>query len=680
MSPDEREFEPRFFNRELSWLDFNRRVLALAEEPNRPLLDRLRFVSIWSQNLDEFFQVRVAGLRRELKDGRGRRSPDGRTTREQLAVVRERVLNQSATAIHVFEGLRSELFTADVRLEDWQDLDIDEQKQLSEVFDERVFPVLTPLAVDTGHPFPYLSTLSLSLGVLLIDPRTGLRHFARLKVPHDLLGRTLRVGDANRFVPLEQVIAANLAELFPGMQIAGSATFRVTRDADLSLDDFDGDLITAVEQELQQRRFGSIVRLEVEEGASDEMRRLLVEEMGLSVDDLYETPGPIDLGSLGTPKVSDRPDLVEEAWDPVTPSWLRDEESSPDLFSLMRQRDMLVHHPYVSFESTVLELIRRAASDPAVQAIKMTMYRTSGDSRIVDSLIRAAEAGKQVVVVVELKARFDEEANIAWARRLERAGVHVAYGFPGIKVHSKVLLVVRVENDGVRRYCHLGTGNYNSRTARIYSDVGLLTSNQSIGDDLSRLFNQLTGYAVQTEFEHLIVAPDHMRSRLTELIRNEARHGAQGRIVAKMNSLVDPDLIEELYAASNAGVPIDLIVRGICSLRPGVPGLSENIRVRSILGRYLEHARVYHFGNGIADGHPMYLIGSADLMPRNLNRRVEVLVPIHDLDLQGEVEVLLGVNLADDVLAWELGATGEWNRVLGAGQCDTHRRLQELTR
>lgn len=675
----------RFFNRELSWLDFNERVLALAADASLPLVERFRFCAIWSSNLDEFFQVRVAGLKDEHADGAGRKSPDGLTTGEQLAAIHHKVSAQYASVRRTFKQLRKSLRDEGRTIVDWDDLAGDHQKTLTAQFHRSVFPVLTPLAVDPGHPFPYISNLSLSLGVLLAEPGSGLRRFARVKLPVELLGRYLLVDDDRYLVPVEQVVAANLGELFPAHEVLEFGLFRVTRDADLSFDRAGEDLLSAVESELRRRRFGDIVRLEIERGMSAEVTALLMEELDLAPGDIYEIPGLLDLSSAAAVEVADRPDLHFDRWEPMVPTMLGDADGPKNLFSLLSQRDLLVHHPYVSFDQSVLELIRQSSIDASVQAIKLTLYRTSGDGRIVESLIRAAENGKQVVVVVELKARFDEENNIEWARRLERAGVHVTYGLVGLKVHSKVLLVVRHEGDRLRRYCHIGTGNYNSKTARVYSDFGLLTSDDAIGDDLSHLFNSLTGYGMNHNFQKLLVAPHEMRDRFKELVRNEARFGPNGHIIAKMNSLVDTEIIDEFYVASGVGVSIDLIVRGICVLRPGVPGVSDTISVRSLLGRYLEHARVYFFANGGGEGRPLFLIGSADVMPRNLNRRVEVLAPVEAPQAQAELAAALDVNLRDTELAWDLGSDGVWHKAAAPAEggsverVDSHAYLQTHT-
>lgn len=672
----------RYRNRELSWLEFNERVLALAEDDRVPLLERAKFLAIFGQNLDEFFQVRVAGLKDQVAAGVGGTSPDGRTAVQQLLDIRDRLdaalPRMQATFL---DRVAPALAEAGIRLSSWSDLDEDDGKFLVETFDERIFPVLTPLAVDPGHPFPYISSLSLNLAVLVRDPETGTRRFARVKVP-PLLPRFVLLPDGERYVPLEQVIAAHLDRLFPGMEIEQTCAFRVTRNADLTLEEEEAeDLLAAVEIELRRRRFGRAVRLEIDAAMSDEVRDLLQRELDVEDDDVYVSVAPLDLGGLWSVYGVDRPDLKYPAYTRVTPARLSSEDGErADVFAAIRRGDLLVHHPYESFRTTVEEFVRQASVDPGVLALKMTLYRTSGDSPIARSLIRAAEQGKQVAVIVELKARFDESANIEWARALETAGVHVAYGLIGLKVHAKTTLVVREEADGLRRYCHVGTGNYNPETARHYEDLGLLTCDPAVGDDVTRLFNELTGLGRSVEYRRLLVAPRTLRREIVELIRGEAAAGGgAGRITMKMNSLVDPEMIDELYAASQAGVDIDLIVRGICCLTPGVPGLSVNIRVRSIVGRYLEHSRIYRFANGAGPGEPRYLIGSADLMPRNLDGRVEVLVPVHDPALQGRLDEVLDVVLGDDVLAWTLGPDGRWLRSPVGGRRETHAELQRIT-
>lgn len=675
------ESPTRFLNRELSWLDFNDRVLALAEDPSIPLLERAKFAAIFSQNLDEFFQVRVAGLKDQVAAGLSTMTPDGRSPAQQLLEVRDAVEKLVTRAEAVFlDQIVPALGEVGIIFSSWPELDEDDRKYLDEVFEERIFPVLTPLAVDPGHPFPYISDLSLNLAVALYDGQEDERRFARVKVPL-LLPRFVVMPDGERFVPLEQVIAAHLDALFPGMEIEGHYAFRVTRNADLTLEEEEADdLLEAVEVELRRRRFGRTVRLEIDMEMTDEIQELLQRELDIEDEDIYAVAGPLDLGGLWAVHGLDRPDLKDPVWVPITQARLAAEDDEPlNFFSVLRKGDILVHHPYASFSTSVEEFVRQAAADPKVLAIKLTLYRTSGDSAIIHSLVRAAERGKQVAALIELKARFDEKANIEWARELEKAGVHVVYGLVGLKIHTKTTLVVREEPDGMHRYCHIGTGNYNPKTARLYEDFGLLTCDPDIGADLTQLFNFLTGYGRDMEFKKLLVSPRDLRPRILSLIENEmAAPPGEGRIILKMNSLVDADMIDALYRASNAGVQIDLIIRGICCLRPGVPGLSENIRVRSIVGRYLEHSRIYHFAHGGEGGGPVHYIGSADLMPRNLDRRVEALVPITAPALQDQLDEVIETNLADDTLAWLLDADGAWHHVAGDRTVDTHRRLQEL--
>ena len=669
----------RFINRELSWLEFNSRVLAQAEDPSLPLLERVKFCAIWCSNLDEFFQVRVAGLKDQLAGQFTGTTPDGRTAAQQLYEIRIEVDAQMDRAARCLGGLKVEMADAGIEILNWDDLGDEDRKVISGEFDDRIYPVLTPLAVDLGHPFPYISNLSLSLGVLMIDPADGHQRFARLKVPATF-GRFLQLPDGHRFVPIEQVVAAHLPTLFPGMEITETVAFRVTRNADLAVDEGEAqDLLAAVEVELRRRRFRSVVRLEVEHLVSSEIRNLLIEELDIERDDVYEVDTLLELSSLRDLYAVDRPDLKHPTWQPVNPlPSAAAGDQSIDLFARIREGDILVHHPYDSFTATVQEFIWQAANDPKVLAIKLTLYRTSGDSPIVRSLIRAAESGKQVAVVVELKARFDEEANIEWARRLEQAGVHVAYGLVGLKVHAKTCLVVREEADGVRRYCHIGTGNYNSITARVYTDLGLFTADPEVGVDLTQLFNSLTGYGRDIQFRRLVPAPQALRPTLTELIRNEAARGPEGRIIMKMNSLADAEMVEALYEASQAGVDIDLIVRAICCLRPGVPGMSDTIRIRSLIGRYLEHSRIYYFGNGEDIGAPAYYIGSADLMPRNLNRRIEALVAVVDSDLRRRLDQVLEFNLKDDTLAWDLLVDGSWQRARSQAGFESHAAFERL--
>ena len=652
----------RYLNRELSWLDFNARVLHLASDGSVPLLERLRFCVIAAGNLDEFFQVRVASLKARIADGRLEPSFDGMTPQEQLAGIRSKVEQQQRG---LEAALRDEVLPAlaaeGIRVVDWSSLDLDDRKFLEGEFADRIYPILTPLAVDPGHPFPYISNLSTSLGVRLVDPGDGRHRFARIKVPFTY-GRLLSLPDGERFVPIEQVIAAHLDALFPGMDIVEHACFRVTRNTDLSVDEQEAeDLLSAVEAELQRRRFRAVVRLEMGAGASVAVRNLLMDELDVLPGDAYATDVLLHVAGLGQLCNLDRPDLRWRTRHRLVPEPLRPRgDGTPDFFAAIGAGDVLAHHPYDSFGGSVQEFIHQAAEDPHVLAIKMTLYRTGGDGEIVEALVSAAERGKQVAVVVELKARFDEQANIGWARRLENAGVHVAYGLVGLKVHAKVCLVIRAEPDGIKRYCHVGTGNYNSLTARIYEDLGLLTADEQIGADLSHLFNRLTGYGRGFTYRELVVAPEGLRSRIAELIAAEAALGPEGRIVLKMNRLVDAEMIDALYGASATGARVELIVRGICCLRPGVAGLSESITVRSVVGRYLEHSRIFFFGNAGGAGRPGYLIGSADLMPRNLNRRIEALVPVNDPRLQARLQRILDVNLDERARAWTLRPDGTW--------------------
>ena len=653
----------RYLNRELSWLDFNSRVLALAENSEVPLMERVRFLAIWSSNQDEFFQVRAAGLLEQAARGIWTPTPDGRTPQETLTAARELASDQYERASKVFiTDLAPRLAAAGIGFSDYSALDDEDRHYLDLQFRERVFPVVTPLAVDPSHPFPYISNLSLNLAVVVRNPDTHVTRFARVKVP-PILPRFVVLPDGERFVPLEQVIAAHLADLFPGMQVLAHHTFRVTRNADLDFDDEEegGDLLLTIESELTRRRFGRVVRLEVAPDLPDDVLDLLLREMGASGDQVYRLEGPLDLGGLANLQNLARPDLQFPQFNGVLPPRLAPFEGSlPDIFGVIRDGDLLVHHPYDSFASSTEAFLTQAARDPNVLAIKQTLYRTSRDSPVMQSLIHAANEGKQVVALVELKARFDEERNIEWAQRLEDAGVHVVYGVGGLKTHTKLSLVVRDEGETIRRYCHIGTGNYNESTARIYEDLGLLTVDPDLGADLSDLFNFLTGYSRQRTYRKLAVSPDGIRNLLLELIAHESAM-PDGAITLKMNSLVDSGMIDALYEASGAGTRIDLIVRGTCCLVPGVPGQSSNIRVRSIVGRYLEHSRIFRFGS--RSRSRTYLIGSADLMPRNLDRRVEALSPIDDPDLQFRLDEILEVLLADDELAWELGPEGNWVKV-----------------
>ncbi|MEU2349268.1 RNA degradosome polyphosphate kinase [Modestobacter sp. NPDC049651] len=656
----------RFLNRELSWLDFNARVLELAEDETLPLLERVKFLSIFASNLDEFFMVRIAGLKRRLSTGLSVRSPDGLTIREQLARVTERTQQLVHRHGNVFDkDVVPRLEAAGIRIVHWDQVDDGETARLREHFRDQVFPVLTPLAVDPAHPFPYISGLSLNLAVSVRDPESGTPRFARLKVPSNMPRFVPVEGgpDESVFLPLEDLIAAHLPMLFPGLDVLDHHLFRVTRNADLEVEeDRDEDLLQALERELARRRFGPAVRLEVAESIDPQILDVLVSELEISASDVVSVPGLLDLSALMSLYDCDRPELKDEPFVPATHPRLSEGETPKSVFATLREGDVLVHHPYDSFATSVQRFIEQAAADPNVLAIKQTLYRTSGDSPIVNALIEAAEAGKQVVVLVEIKARFDEEANISWARSLERAGCHVVYGLVGLKTHCKTALVVRREGGLIRRYCHVGTGNYNPKTARIYEDLGILTADPRVGADLTDLFNTLTGYSRQTTYRTMLVAPNGIRTGLVERIRREARNAAEGRpagIRIKVNSLVDEQLIDALYEASRAGVEVELLIRGICALRPGVPGLSENIRVRSIVGRFLEHSRAVCFTNG---GSPEWWIGSSDLMHRNLDRRVEVLLRVGDAGAQRELDRIFRDGMAPDVRSWQLAADGSWTR------------------
>jgi polyphosphate kinase len=660
----------RFLNRELSWLDFNARVLELAEDTSLPLLERAKFLAIFAGNLDEFYMVRIAGLKRRQSTGLTVRSPDGLTIREQLARVTARtqeLVHRHALAFQ--QDVAPRLEAEGIRIVRWTDLDESETRRLREYFRDQVFPILTPLAVDPAHPFPYISGLSLNLAVSVRDPETGAPRFARLKVPNNV-PRFVAVGppDAAMFLPLEELIAAHLSALFPGLDVVDHHLFRVTRNADVEVEeDRDEDLLQALERELARRRFGPAVRLEVTETMDPQILGVLVSELEVDPQDVVTVPGLLDLSALWALYALDRPELKDEPFVPATHPRLSEGETPKSVFATLREGDVLVHHPYHSFATSVQRFIEQAAADPHVLAIKQTLYRTSGDSPIVTALIEAAEAGKQVVVLVEIKARFDEEANISWARSLERAGCHVVYGLVGLKTHCKTALVVRREHGVIRRYCHIGTGNYNPKTARLYEDLGILTADPRVGADLTDLFNTLTGYSRQTTYRRFMVAPHGIRPGLVEKIRREARHAREGRpagIRIKVNSLVDEELIDALYEASSAGVPVELLIRGICSLRPGVPGLSENVRARSIVGRFLEHSRAMWFANG---GEGEWWLGSADLMHRNLDRRVEVLLRVCDDTAARQLQDVFDAAMADGVRCWELGSDGAWTR---SGDCD----------
>jgi len=665
----------RLLNRETSWLDFNARVLALAENPEIPLLERARFLAIWATNLDDFFQIRVAGLKEQLAMGVRTPSADGLTPTQQLEAIRALVDEQYRRVSKLFlDDLAPAFAVAGISFSNWETLDNDDRAYLVDQFKERVFPVVTPLAVDPSHPFPYISNLSLNLAVFVRHPESRVTRFARVKVP-PILPRFVVMPDGERFVPLEQVIAAHLGELFPGMEILAHFPFRVTRNADMEIEEEEAqDLLEVLESELTRRRFGRVVRVEVDQYMSTEALDLLGKEMGIGSEDVYQVDGPLDVAGLWSLVELDRPDLKWEPWNWTTqPRLFAPAGETKDLFEVIRQGDVLVQHPYDSFSTSVEAFIAQAARDPAVLAIKQTLYRTSSGSPIMQHLITAAHEGKQVVALVELQARFDEERNIEWARALEEAGVHVVYGVVGLKTHTKIALVVRDEGAAIRRYVHIGTGNYNESTARIYEDLGLLSADPGLGADLSELFNFLTGYSEPRDFRRLLLSPRSLRRRMLAMIREESER-PHGRIVMKMNSLVDPEMIDALYAASQAGTRIDLIVRGICCLRPGVPGMSENIAVRSIVGRYLEHSRVYRFGSD--EGPRLYYIGSADLMPRNLDRRVEAVVPVDDPALQARLDDIISVQMADDELAWELGADGRWKKVPTERGVDTHLTLR----
>lgn len=654
----------RFINRELSWLAFNERVLILACEPAVPLLERAKFLAIFSSNLDEFFQVRVAALKDQVAAGVRQVTADGRTPLETLEAVSERVGHLVAEQERILtEDIGPLLAAQGVEIVAWSQTTPHERVELGRIYHERIFPVLTPLAVDPAHPFPYISNLALSLAAMVRDPVTGERRFARVKVP-TVFPRLISLGDGSRFVPVEDVIAAHLGTLFVGMVVEQVARFRVTRNADLTIEDEDADdLLATVELELRRRRFGRAVRLEVQAGVDDEVLDLLIRELDLERSDVSCHEALLDLTCLSQLHALARPDLKDEPWTAVVPGRLAAAaEAERSVFSVVRDRALLVHHPYESFAASVEEFVAQAADDPKVQSIKVTLYRTTGDSELAESLIRAAERGVQVVALIELKARFDEANNLNWAKRLERAGVHVMYGLVGLKTHSKLILVVRADDDGLRRYVHIGTGNYNAKTARVYEDLGLITCDPAIGDEVTHLFNHLTGYSRDDRYTHLTVAPRYLRRRMVDLIENEARHGEQGHIVIKVNSIADPEMTEVLYAASQAGCRIEMIVRGICSVRPGIAGMSENITVRSVLGRYLEHSRMYRFANGLGEGRTLYLIGSADLMPRNLERRIEVLAPVTHPKHQHWLDTSLGFLGSDEVVRFELGSDGIWRR------------------
>ncbi|PJI93866.1 RNA degradosome polyphosphate kinase [Luteimicrobium subarcticum] len=705
--------DDRFLDRELSWLAFNDRVLGLAEDDSLPLLERVRFLAIAASNLDEFFMVRVAGLKRRIATGIAVTAASGLAPHQVLEAISEQAHSFMTRHARVFrDQVQPALAGEGITLVHWDELSDHEQERLHKYFRKQIFPVLTPLAVDPAHPFPYISGLSLNLAVVVANPTTGKQHFARVKVP-PLLPRFIAVDARGRpsapstqtadpekgptsFVPLEEIIGAHLHYLFPGMEVREHHTFRVTRNEDVEVEEDDAEnLLQAMEKELLRRRFGPPVRLELAEGISSRIRDLLVRELDVDASEVYTLPAPLDFTGLNVIADLERPELHYPRFVPTTHRQLAEVESSlpTDIFAAIRTQDVLLHHPYDSFSTSVQTLLQQAAADPHVLAIKQTLYRTSGDSPIVDALIDAAQAGKQVLALVEIKARFDEQANISWARKLEQAGVHVVYGIVGLKTHCKLALVVRQEPDGsLRRYCHVGTGNYNPKTARLYTDLGLLTSDPDVGQDLTRLFNQLSGYAPRSTFHRLLVAPRSVRAGLVERIDREREAALAGReawIKIKVNSVVDEIVIDALYRASQAGVRVDLVVRGICAVRPGVPGLSESVRVRSILGRYLEHSRVFAFANSAPDTDldvpsdtapqgPEIFIGSADLMHRNLDRRVEALVRITDPGQVAELVDMLELSMSDATSSWHLHPDGRWVRHAAAEDGTPLTDLQDL--
>ena len=656
-----------YFNRELSWLEFNARVLELAEDEAVPLLERLKFCAIYASNLDEFFMVRVAGLHDQVDAGVDKRGQDGRSPLEALDAIRARTQQLNQRLIRCLQGdLRPRLSEHGIRIVGVDEVSAKERRMLADRFRRQIFPVLTPLAVGLGRPFPYISNLSLSLGIIVRDPTSGFETFARVKVPKEILPRFMAIGDGRTFVPLEDVIAQHLDQLFPGMEIVDYDMFRVTRDADFTVSDEADDLLRAVDDELRRRRFGEVVRVEAGARMTSLMREGLVDALGAEPEDVFEVDGLLDLQDLwDILKVPGHPDLRDPPWTPVTQPRLQgagEKDTAADVMGAMRRGDILLHHPYDSFGSSVERLVEQAVADPQVLAIKQTVYRTSDDSPLVPALIRAAQSGKQAVCLVELKARFDERANIGWARALEEGGVHVVYGHPSLKTHAKCVLIVRREGDGVRQYVHIGTGNYHPKTARLYTDFGLLTCDDQIGADVADMFNFLTGFARQRRYRKVLVAPAHMRDGLLEEIERTigaVENGSSGRIRLKMNSLVDGKLIRALYRASTAGVPVELNIRGICCLRPGIPGVSENVRVVSIVGRFLEHSRIFAFER--EDECKVY-IGSADWMPRNLDTRVELVVPVDDATLRADLLDTLDRCFADDTNTWALSDDGDWTR------------------
>lgn len=674
----------RFFDRELSWLKFNKRVLELAQDEDLPIIERASFAAIFANNLDEFFMVRVAGLKRRIDTGIAVTAASGLSPRQQLRAISEQAHRlQDEHAHYMIDHILPDLAKEKIVLLSWDKLTAAEQERLSRYYRQQVFPVLTPLAVDPAHPFPYISGGSINLAVLVENPASGKSHFARVKIPGNL-NRLVSVDDLTDdettdvrygFITMENLIIAHLESLFPGMIIKEARSFRVTRNEDIDVEEDDAEnLLNAMEKELLRRRFGPPIRLEISDETSPFLSQLLADQLRVSADEVYRLPAPLDATVLFELGGIDRPDLKYRSFVPTTNRQIAEVESSraQDIFAAIRERDILLHHPYDSFSTSVQAFLAQAAADPKVLAIKQTLYRTSSNSPIIDALIDAAHAGKQVLALVEIKARFDEDANIAWARKLERAGVHVVYGIVGLKTHCKLSLVVRQEADGLRRYCHVGTGNYNPKTARIYTDLGLLTCDPVVGQDMTRLFNQLSGYAPKSSFHRLLVAPRTVRSGLIQRIRREedaARAGKEAWIKIKVNSIVDEKTIDALYRASQAGVKIDIVERGICALKPGVPGLSENIRVRSILGRFLEHSRIYAFANSdgpqIGEGPaagPEVWIGSADLMHRNLDRRVEALVRITAPEQIDELIKYVDLQMADSTASWHMEADGTYVR------------------
>ena len=674
----------RFFDRELSWLKFNKRVLELAQDEDLPIIERASFAAIFANNLDEFFMVRVAGLKRRIDTGIAVTAASGLSPRQQLRAISEQAHRlQDEHAHYMIDHILPDLAKEQIVLLSWDKLTAAEQERLSRYYRQQVFPVLTPLAVDPAHPFPYISGGSINLAVLVENPASGKSHFARVKIPGNL-NRLVPVDDMTDddatnvrygFITMENLIIAHLESLFPGMIIKEARSFRVTRNEDIDVEEDDAEnLLNAMEKELLRRRFGPPIRLEISDETSPFLSQLLADQLRVSADEVYRLPAPLDATVLFELGGIDRPDLKYRSFVPTTNRQIAEVESSraQDIFAAIRERDILLHHPYDSFSTSVQAFLAQAAADPKVLAIKQTLYRTSSNSPIIDALIDAAHAGKQVLALVEIKARFDEDANIAWARKLERAGVHVVYGIVGLKTHCKLSLVVRQEADGLRRYCHVGTGNYNPKTARIYTDLGLLTCDPVVGQDMTRLFNQLSGYAPKSSFHRLLVAPRTVRSGLIQRIRREedaARAGKEAWIKIKVNSIVDEKTIDALYRASQAGVKIDIVERGICALKPGVPGLSENIRVRSILGRFLEHSRIYAFANSdgpqIGEGPaagPEVWIGSADLMHRNLDRRVEALVRITAPEQIDELIKYVDLQMADSTTSWHMTADGTYVR------------------